>query len=81
MDKPIEQIVPGVDTPREDDIVTACAGCGETMIHAHPKHITGGSRLNDAGEWEDHGPLSDEEIAERIEKMSGSRCVSCGPGE
>lgn len=75
--------VPGVDTSREDDIVTRCAGgCGRRLVHQHPKHIIGGARLNEAtGEMEEYGPLSLDEVAIEVARLEqgGSRCISCGP--
>ena len=75
--------VPGVDTPREDDVVTRCAGgCGRWLVRMHPRHIIGGARLNEGtGEMERYGPLSPEEVAIELARLEqgGSRCISCGP--
>jgi hypothetical protein len=75
--------VPGVDTPREDDIITQCAGgCGKWMVQSHPRHITGGARLNPkTSKLEEYGPLTPEEVAIEVARLEqgGSRCVSCGP--
>jgi hypothetical protein len=41
--------VAGIDTPRDDDIITPCAGgCGRWMVVPHPRHTTGGRAMNPA---------------------------------
>lgn len=75
--------VTGIDTPREDDIITPCGGrCGRWMVVPHPRHITVGRAMDPAtGEVRDWRPTPEwvEAEAETL-YLAGSRCISCGPG-